>query len=491
MRYDVIIIGSGLGGLACAHVLSKAGMSVLVLEKGRQAGGCLQSYRRGQYSFDTGFHYVGGLDEGQSLHAAFRMLGLLDLPWRRLDNAFDRIMIGERRFSFVQGYEAFAEHLRGSFPSENEALRSYTTLLRQAGERQLRALDSGNGAGDFPDAMFGMAAWRYLTDHFRDPLLIDVLSATSLKMELRKASLPLFTFVHGNGSFIESSWRLAGDGSLIVDSLVRDIRAWGGQVVCRSEVVELLGKDGRLVAARCSNGELYEGKLFISDAHPAVTCGWIGPDVGLRGIYRRRLDGLENTFGMLTVSLVIKPRMLRYFNWNQYIYRQGNVWDCCREDRLVGGLLVSARVPEEDDGYLRQVDLLTPMTWNRFAGWEGTRIGCRGEDYVALKERLADECVALAERFIPGLQRMIESRYISTPLTYGNYTATPQGSAYGPRKDYNNPLMMVLSSRTPIRNLLLTGQGLILHGLHGVTMTALLTCAEVLGKEYMWKQLNR
>ena len=42
MRYDVIIIGSGLGGLACAHVLSKAGMSVLVLEKGRQAGGSQQ-----------------------------------------------------------------------------------------------------------------------------------------------------------------------------------------------------------------------------------------------------------------------------------------------------------------------------------------------------------------------------------------------------------------------------------------------------------------
>lgn len=68
MKYDAVIIGSGLGGLECAHILSKAGMSVLLLERGTQAGGCLQSYRRLGLAFDTGFHYVGGLDEGQSLH---------------------------------------------------------------------------------------------------------------------------------------------------------------------------------------------------------------------------------------------------------------------------------------------------------------------------------------------------------------------------------------------------------------------------------------
>ena len=43
MKYDAVIIGSGLGGLECAHILSKAGMSVLLLERGTQAGGCLQA----------------------------------------------------------------------------------------------------------------------------------------------------------------------------------------------------------------------------------------------------------------------------------------------------------------------------------------------------------------------------------------------------------------------------------------------------------------
>ena len=56
MRYDVIIIGSGLGGLECGYILSRAGKRVLVLEKGTQPGGCLQSYRRHGLAFDTGFH---------------------------------------------------------------------------------------------------------------------------------------------------------------------------------------------------------------------------------------------------------------------------------------------------------------------------------------------------------------------------------------------------------------------------------------------------
>jgi len=80
---------------------------------------------------------------------------------------------------------------------------------------------------------------------------------------------------------------------------------------------------------------------------------------------------------------------------------------------------------------------------------------------------------------------MVAACYTSTPLTYRDYTQTPYGSAFGIRKDCRQPLLGVLSSRTPIPNLLLTGQSLVMHGVEGVTMTALQTCAEVLGREYM------
>jgi all-trans-retinol 13,14-reductase len=139
-------------------------------------------------------------------------------------------------------------------------------------------------------------------------------------MELRKESLPLFTFAHGNGSFIESSWRLKGDGSLIVNSLVDGIRMHGGEIICNTEVRELVEKDGKLVHAVCSNGEIYEGTIFISNIHPAVTCNLVKQSSRMKKVYRSRITHLENTFGMFTVSLRIKPQTLRYFYWNQYIY---------------------------------------------------------------------------------------------------------------------------------------------------------------------------
>lgn len=486
MKYDAVIIGSGLGGLECAHILSKAGMSVLLLERGTQAGGCLQSYRRLGLAFDTGFHYVGGLDEGQSLHSAFRHLGLLRLPWQRLDNHFDRVTIGNQTFSFAQGYDAFVETLTVAFPAERDALNKYADMLKQCGEQQFDALNPQTGESSLLSRLFETSAYQYLTETFHDPLLINVLCGTSLKMELRKESLPLFTFAHGNGSFIESSWRLKGDGSLIVNSLADGIRMHGGEIICNAEVRELVEKDGKLVHAVCSNGEIYEGTIFISNIHPAVTCNLVKQSSRMKKVYRSRITHLENTFGMFTVSLRIKPQTLRYFNWNQYIYKEPDVWTFHLKNNPVSGVLVSCRIPEDGSKYVQQVDLLTPMNWSECEQWSHTEVGRRGEDYKAMKKRVADECITLAERFIPGLRDRITGYYTSTPLTYRNYTLTPEGSAYGLRKDFRNPIITLLSPRTPIPNLLLTGQNLMLHGLHGVTMTALFTCAEVLGKEPIW-----
>ena len=486
MKYDAVIIGSGLGGLECAHILSKAGMSVLLLERGTQAGGCLQSYRRLGLAFDTGFHYVGGLDEGQSLHSAFRHLGLLRLPWQRLDNHFDRVTIGNQTFSFAQGYDAFVETLTAAFPAERDALNKYADMLKQCGEQQFDALNPQTGESSVLSRFFETSAYQYLTETFHDPLLINVLCGTSLKMELRKESLPLFTFAHGNGSFIESSWRLKGDGSLIVNSLADGIRMHGGEIICNAEVRELVEKDGKLVHAVCSNGEIYEGTIFISNIHPAVTCNLVKQSSRMKKVYRSRITHLENTFGMFTVSLRLKPQTLRYFNWNQYIYKEPDVWAFHLKNNPVSGVLVSCRIPEDGSKYVQQVDLLTPMNWSECEQWSHTEVGRRGEDYKAMKKRVADECITLAERFIPGLRDRITGCYTSTPLTYRNYTLTPEGSAYGLRKDFRNPMITLLSPRTPISNLLLTGQNLMLHGLHGVTMTALFTCAEVLGKEPIW-----
>ena len=174
MMYDVVVIGSGLGGLVCARQLAKEGRSVLVLERQVQSGGCLQSYRRGDFEFDTGLHYVGGLAEGQSLHEAFEQLGLMQLPWVRLDaDGFDQVTIGNQTFPLAEGFDHFASVLGEYFPQEKTALRQYVDMLRH-----LPPMED----------IVEVNAYDWLSSLFHDPLLINVLSAAAMKMELRRGN---------------------------------------------------------------------------------------------------------------------------------------------------------------------------------------------------------------------------------------------------------------------------------------------------------------
>ena len=308
MKYDVVIIGSGLGGLECGVILSRSGKHVLVLEREQQPGGCMQSYRRKQQAYDTGLHYVGALAEGQSLHNVFSYLGLLNLPWQRLDaDGFDQITIGSDTYSFAEGYDAFAAQLAEQFPAEREALVSYARLLKKTEDEEYSALH--------PDGIFDQAfmemlqntnAYDYLHQTFHNERLINVLSGTSLKMELCKSTLPLFTFAHGNSGFVGSSWRLKGDGNLLVDSLTATIRQHGGEVICGAEVQELKEQNGCITAAVCADGTIIEGDVFISDVHPSVTIDWVKDSEIIKNVYRRRMNRLENTFGIFTVSLLLK-----------------------------------------------------------------------------------------------------------------------------------------------------------------------------------------
>lgn len=497
MRYDVIVIGSGLGGLECGLILARHGMKVLILERQMQPGGCLQSFRRQGEMLDTGMHYVGGIGVGGCLHNPFKYLGLLDLPWLKLDaEGFDRVTIGERTYCYAEGYDAFVETLAQDFPHEREGLRRYGQLICEVEQHIFDSLMPHGDVGVFTRSLFACGAYDYLHETFRDELLINVLSGSSLKMELAPASLPLYHLAQANSSFVQGAYRLRGDGNLIVNRLVEQIRTLGGEVLCNAEVDELIEREGKLVAARCSNGEVYEADRFVSDVHPAVTMGLIKESTRVKRVYRRRMQNMENTYGMFTTSLLLKPGCLPYFNWNQYVYRRPNVWTYFMEEGPVQGALISCRCPEEAqvmDGRLmnrpdaRIVDILTPLPWSRVERWKDTTVGHRGEEYRAMKEQLHDECVALAEQCIPGLRSMVEAHFTSTPLTYRDYTLTPQGSCYGVRKDYRNPMMTLISPRTPIPNLFLTGQNLTLHGQLGVTMTSLHTVSEILGRDAVWQ----
>lgn len=485
MKYDIIIIGGGLGGLQTAYILAKKGQKVCVLEKNPVVGGCLQSFRRGHTEFDTGFHYVGGLDEGQPLNAIFQYFNLMNLPWHRLDsNAFDEVRIGGKSYFFANGYQHFVDVLAEQFPHQRENLKTYIAMLQRVGDGLKDSFKPRSDAEVYSTSLFTRSAYEFLCETISDPLLRNVLSGTSLKMELCKETLPLYIFAQINSSFIQSAWRLNGSGQLIADELANGIKTMGGEVRTKAEVTELIEDDGKLKSVQINGDEQLEADWFISDIHPTVTVNLLKNSQIVRKIYRRRMDNLQNTFGMFTLNIALKPDAVPYQNRNQYIYKTDDVWGLSGyTDGSVKGVLVSYRAPEKGSRFASNIDILTPMYWSEVEQWKNTEVGKRGVDYQQLKKQKADACIQLASELIPDLQSSVDKQFSSSPLTYLNYTATPQGAAYGIRKDYNSPMQTLLTPRTPIPNLLLTGQNLNLHGILGVSMSSFFTCAEILGME--------
>lgn len=98
MSKTAVIIGAGLGGLACGRLLSRKGFHVTILEAEDQPGGLLRPFLWDGIPCEQGFHSVGGLGPGEPLEILFRKLDLMDLPWYKAeaDEGFPFLRLNSR-----------------------------------------------------------------------------------------------------------------------------------------------------------------------------------------------------------------------------------------------------------------------------------------------------------------------------------------------------------------------------------------------------------
>jgi all-trans-retinol 13,14-reductase len=491
-QYDVIIIGSGLGSLVCGAVLGKHGYSVCIYEKNRQIGGCMQTYARDKTIIDSGVHYIGSLGEGQALNKVFRYLGIMDaMKLKHLDiDGFDYIHFKDedKVYRHAQGYNNFIEQLAKEFPKEKDALHAYCEMMKDACSKfplfNLRT-------GDFreKEKVLGIDTAGYIRSITNNERLQQVLAGNNLLYAGVENKTPFYVHALVQNSYIESAWKCLDGGSQIARALNRVIREQGGNIIRNAEVKSIVGNDGLVDHIKLADGQEISGKYFISGLHPSQTIAMTESD-SLRGAYRSRIAKLENTPGTFMINAVLKPGKFPYLNYNYYHHASDNAWGGAdyTDDTWpqTFGMFVSAGVGKEQ--YADNLCLMTYMHYDEVAAWHDTfstdtHPDTRGADYQAFKKEKAEKLLELAEKRFPGLKESIHAYYVATPLTFRDYLAMPEGSMYGVVKDCNDPLKAFISPSTRLRNLYLTGQNMNLHGILGVTMSALVTSAELVGMD--------
>ena len=499
-KYDIIIIGSGMGGLVCGDVLSREGFKVCILEKNKQIGGGLQTFARDKVVFDSGVHYIGALNKGQNLYQVFKYLGLMDkLKLQQLDtDAFDKIIIDgdHREYAFAQGYENFISRLLIDFPAEEKALRLYCDTIKNVCSKfPLYNLRTG-GEYSEKDTVLEIDAKTFIDSVTGNKKLREVLAGNNLLYAGQPDKTPLYVHAFILNHYIESAWKCVDGSSQIALIIAKNIRSRGGVIIRDCEVKNIVEENGRASYVELADGQHLHAGRFISNIHPVKTMEITKSQV-IKPVYRKRLNSLENSISSFTLNIVFKKSCFNYFNYNYYYHKKDRVWtaaDYTEENWPLSYAVfpcAGSRVTEYAEG----MSVLAYMKFDEVREWSHTfntvsTKNDRGETYDEFKKRKAETLLDEMEKKFPALRNCIQSYTSATPLSYRDYIGTSDGSMYGIVKNYRDPLRTFIDPRTKLPNLYLTGQNLNMHGILGTTLSALATCVAIMGNESIIEKIS-
>ena len=363
-KFDVIVIGSGLGGLLCANTMAMEGRKVLVLEKNNQLGGNLQVFARNGVIFDTGVHYVGGLEKGRNLHQILDYHGIMkELGLEEMDSkGFDVISFenDSKKYPWAQGYEAFERSLVNQFPEEKEGIRKYIDKMRWCC-LQFPFYNLKNEAAIPSHGVLTLNTKEFIDSVTTNKKLQSVLAGNNFLYAGDAERTPFYVHALICNSYIECSHKIRGGGVRIAQLLAKNIRANGGDIKRYAEVDKIETEKGEVKGVRTKKSGSFFAPIVISNAHPLSTFNWI--ENGIRKATKIRLKQTPNSIASFSVHLVLKPNQVKYMDHNIYHFSQDDVWhtDNYTEEDWPKAMMISSPCKKKREEFANGLSILVYM----------------------------------------------------------------------------------------------------------------------------------
>ncbi len=505
-HYDVIVIGSGIGGLTNAALLSKLGKKVCVLEQHYTAGGFTHTYENGGYEWDVGVHYIGDVHKPHSpLRRIFDVISDGKLKWAPMDDCYDRIIIADRRYDFRVGREAFKSDLKERFPEEAEAIEEYVRIVDRCSQ-SMRNFFFGQAASPTIGKLH-RSIRRFLVPKEATMTVREVLEGLTQNQELiavltgqwgdygmvpsdatflMHASVAKHYFSGGNYP-VGGSWKIS-------ETIIPVIRASGGEVFTYAKVDEIVVEKGRACGVRMENGDVLRADKVVSSVGARLTYGKLLPEAERRKHkYETKLENVKASGSSLCLFMGFKgdAEQLKLPKTNLWIYpspdHEGNVARFAEDPDAEFPLLYvsfpSAKDPEWAQHYpgksTVQVITMAPYEW--FEKWSGTTWQQRGEDYEAFKEGFAQRMLQALYKQMPQLEGALDFYELATPLSTEWFHLYDRGEIYGLDHNPGRFDQDWLHPVTPVKGLYMTGQDMVTAGVGGALIAGLLTTGAMVG----------
>ena len=491
-QFDAIVIGSGIGGLTAAAILSKLDRKkVLVLEQHYTPGGFTHGFDRGKFHWDIGVHYVGEMGKGELGKAVFDYLTDRRLMWQKMPDLY----ANPKRYQ--------ADLIR-HFPKEKGSIEQYFRDVKTAtfwflAYAMLDVLPVflhpllKRGLKKF-GTIARQTNQQYFDRHFQDPRLKGILQSQWGDYGLPPSQACFGAHCNVVSHFLTGGWYPVGGGAAIAPSIIPTIEQGGGKVMTRRRVTEIIVAAGTAVGVKvqdlttpAAEPEIYHAPVVISDAGAINTYLKLLPsDYPLAD--RESIRSFPQGTNLVSLYLGLKesPQKLGFQGENHWIhttYNHDEILETLCDFPTNPPQFCFLSFPSMKNPLAKghTAEIIAGIDYHSFARWEQQAWKHRDEDYSELKAKITESLIAAVESTYPDFRDLIEYAELATPLTFEHFSASDRGVVYGIPWIPERLDLPWTATRTPIKNLYLTGVDTFPSGVMGAMMGGVKTAGIVNG----------
>ncbi|MBX2798513.1 MAG: NAD(P)/FAD-dependent oxidoreductase [Myxococcales bacterium] len=484
-QYDVVVVGSGIGGLVAALTCARSGQSVLVLEAGKQFGGYTNPFARKKFNFDPGLHYIGQCQRGGSFRRLLDRLGLEHVDFAELDpDGFDHYVFPDYDVKNCKGLDRFRDRLAADFPRERRGLDRFFKLIEDvdytlSNAMKVRSARAGlSMARRLPSVLrWSRASLGDCLDHyFTEPQLKAALAGPVGDLGLPPSRMSAWMHMALLAHYAGGAFVPRGGAGHLRDAFVEALEGHGAMLLRNRRVEQILYDGQQVRGVRTAKGETFGATQVISNASATATYGMVGEDHLPRRLMRK-LRNTEYSYGSICIFMGVDGALdtSQIGSTNVWNYDSTDIDALFSEQamgdyRNIGGYFLTVPTNKDPGGGLapegmQTVEIVALCGHEPFASWYGEKSMKRGEDYEALKADIADHFIERAEKHLPGLSDHVVLREVGTPATNVSYTLAPEGSAYGLAHTVDQTPPFRFGARAPLDGLYLCGASVISAGI--------------------------
>lgn len=501
--WDVIVIGSGMGGLGVASLLgAKLGKRVLVLERHYTAGGFTHTFRRPGFEWDVGVHYIGQATSPTGLGAMFRDVLGDTVTWESVGDIYDVIVLGDRRYEYVTGRKRWRERMLDYFPREQTALDRYLESVRAALGRS--TLYWAEKAIPVPISAVAGSAMRAPFLRYARRTTREVLESLTRNQEfiaVLTGQWGDYGLPPGQSSFamhailathyFEGAFYPSGGAGVLGAAAARRIEQQGGALLVNAEVAAIIVEHGRVRGVRMTDGREFSAPVVVSDAGVATTARLLPAATSGRVALERITARVRPSTGhiALYVGLDASDEAIGSGRGNLWVYPgadyEGGVARFAADPDAPIPLAFISFPSAKDPSFAARfpgrstIEVVTVAAYELFERWSSGAWHRRGEEYEALKSRLRDRLLEVLYRQVPQARGRVVAAEISTPLTTRHFTNYGRGEMYGLAHEPARFMERGLRPKTAVPGLWLTGQDICTCGVGGALAGGYLTASAI------------